>query len=171
MGVEQIEAVRRTSDLTMDCVTARVDWSATNSWRAWTMSARVAHSNHRSTPVGRIARGAWLGAGSVSRAVDRGYSRLMSAEGRGLIDFGTGGCLLSGRKLGLALELYFRPGSSALRRQRGGRWHEEREQSAQGSAVYTPVWLVELPRGVTEVTGSKDEMVHGTSCRHLTGAL
>ncbi len=55
-----------------------------------------------------------------------------------------------------------------VRRRRGGSWHEMREQLAESSAEYTPVWLVELPRGVTEVTASESETVDGARCRHLT---
>jgi hypothetical protein len=168
MALEPIDEVRRASDLTMDYMTARVAWSVQTGWRGWSMIADIFHPDHFSPPVGRTARSVWLGAGSVARGVDRGVSKLMSAEGDGAADFQTGGCLLTGRKLGLAFDLYLRPGSSTLRQRRGGSWREMREQSAQGSVEYTPIWLVELPRGVTEATLRGHETVDETLCRRLT---
>src|ERR1700690_1048424 len=146
MAAEPIDDVRRASDLTMDCVTATVAWSAQISFRQWSAIADIFHPDHFSARFGRPARGVWLGTGHVGAAVDRGFSKLTSADSHGEVDFQTGACLLTGRELGLALDLCFRPGSSTLRRHRRGNWHEMREQSAQGSVVYSPVWLVELLR-------------------------
>jgi hypothetical protein len=168
MELEPIDEVRRASDLTMDCVTAGVAWSAQVSFRSRWAIADISHPDHFGSGFGRTARAVRLGVGSVGRAFDRGSSKLTSADSHGVVDFQTGACLLTGRKLGLALDLCFRPGSSTLRRHRGGNWHEMRERSAQGSVVYSPVWLVELLRGATEATLSEHEAVDGTLCRRLT---
>jgi hypothetical protein len=167
MVVELIDDVRSASDLTMDCVTARVAWSVESSLRQWSTIADRFDPDQFSSPLGRAARSGWLGAGSVARAVDRGFSKLLSAEAHGVADFQTGGCLLTGRKLGLALDLYFRPGSTTMRRHHGGTWREERERSAPGSVVYSPIRLVELLRGVTEATLMGAETVDGAPCQHL----
>jgi hypothetical protein len=168
MAVDPVDEVRRASDLTMDRATGQVVWLVESSWRGWSMIADILHPDHFSPAVGRVARGAWLAAGGVARVFDRGVSKLVSADGHGVVDFQTGGCELTGRKLGLALDLYFRPGSSMLRRHRGGRWHEMRERSAEGSVVWSPVWLVELARGVTEATASGSETVDGAPCQRLS---
>ena len=120
--------------------------------------------DYETASVAWSAATSWQGWG----AIDGVMSKLMSGDGRGVADFRTGGCLLTGSKLGLGLELYFGPGFTMVRRQHGSRWHDTRERSARGSAAYTPVWVVELPRGVTEAAVSERETVDGAPCRRLT---
>lgn len=141
MEAEPIADARRASDLTMDCETASVAWSVATSWQGWRRQ----------------------GLGAIGDLM----SKLMSGEGRGVVDFRTGGCLLTGSKLGLGLELYLGPGFTMVRRRNGSGWHDTRERSARGSAAYTPVWIVELPRGVTEAAVSDGDTVDGAPCRRL----
>ena len=68
---------------------------------------------------------------------------------------------------GSSHETYLRPGLPVVRWHRGSGWEATPAQPARGSSPYSPVWLVELLRGVTAAAEIKLETVDGARCRHL----
>ncbi len=114
------------------------------------------------------ARTAWSLVGRGLKAAEKGVGEWASGRSEGVADFGLGACVLRRRMLLVETETLYLPGR-ILERHRGGRWRQKSTQPFVGSAVYSPIWLIDLLRGTTAAALVGQDMVGEMPCRHIRG--
>jgi hypothetical protein len=111
---------------------------------------------HYTRPPGKAGRLVFGALAQGLKSGEKGLSALASGTSAGAVDFSAGTCLIHRRFLGSDHETYYRPGQ-VLQRSRGGSWRERGTREINGSAMFSPVWLVELLRGAIDARHIDDQ--------------
>jgi hypothetical protein len=115
---------------------------------------------HASPFVGKAGRLAFGVVAQGLKSAERGLSVLASGSSEDAADFVAGTCLLRRRFRGADDETYYQPGH-VLQRRVSGTWREKLMRQIDGSAMFSPIWLVELLRGTTEAHYVRDHASGG----------
>jgi hypothetical protein len=167
MDASVVAEVQRASDLTMEVGTARVSCAAVFRAGAFGRVVDILAASKTDPPLSKTASRAWSLVGRGIKLAEKA-SDGKTTRSEGVADFRSGGCVTVRVMLGRQFETYFLPGR-LLERRRGGRWREKSMVRFEGSYQYSPMWLVELPRGAMEATVLNEEPVDGAPCRHIGG--
>jgi hypothetical protein len=132
---------------------------------------------HSTQPPGKAGRLVFGAIAQGLKSAEKGLSALASGASEGAVDFEAGTCVIRRRLLGSEHETYYQPGQ-VLQRSRGGSWRERRTREIHGSAMFSPVWLVELLRGAVDAghmdnqtsDGQQVERIRAVGIPHLDSA-
>jgi hypothetical protein len=151
----------------MQVGTARISHAMEYRAGAFGLIVDTLAASEKDPPLGRAASAVWSLVGrGIKLAENAADGKTTRTEG--LADFRSGSCVTTRHMVGRKpVQTYFRPGRR-LERHPGGRWRETSTRFA-GSFKYSPMWLVELPRGATEAVALGEEPVDGAPCRHMSG--
>jgi hypothetical protein len=144
------------ADQTMQEGTAHVRYELDMKSRNLSAILDILDPAHASPPAGKAGRLVFGVVAQGLRSAEKGVSMLASGTSEGAVDFRAGSCLLHRRFVGIEYETYYQPGR-VLQHRVGGAWREKRTRQITGSAMFSPIWLVELLRGTTEAHRVRDE--------------
>jgi len=169
MSEDLLAEVRCASERTMSEQTARLryEWDVSTVGLSAVVDA-IAQVNTLAPAMGATRR-AWSLVGRAVKAGDSAASRAVTGRSSGTIRFQSGQCSCQPRGFLGARALYFAPGLRLVQARTGGAWRESSAVPIEGSPSFTPMWLIELPRGTESVKLVEEETVGGVSCRHVRG--
>jgi hypothetical protein len=159
-----LSEVRAASDLTMEAGTARVTYDLELGSVGLSLLADLFNPANADPPGRKGARAVWSVVGGGLKAAEKGLLNLANGCSEGVIDFSCGDTLLIRRMLGREYQSYIGATGITMRRTGDGTWRTKTRSSSDAPAAYSPIWLVELPRGATSAKDLGRELVDGASC-------
>jgi len=166
-SAELLAEMQGAPERTMAAGTARLSYDADVESIGWAPLVD-AIAAHEPDPTVTGAQGkAWSLVGRAIKAGDAAVSRMVTGSNEGVIDFASGGALVSRHAIGREYSRYYAPGVQLDRDRAAGSWRDRPRRQFEGSRAYTPMWLTELPRGATDVTLVGSDLIDGQPCRHL----